>query len=429
MTGRLGILNAPVAVTQKQEHRSASIQNNDRLTPFFPAEGAAGVQKGGRDAQGKRKKNRRVERAKQLIRDYGNGERPANREASGCTLYLSEYRQLLEEISDDDALNYTFMDELRYDYTADNRGKNNTRVQQFVVRTPTAFHERIAGKLQVAIIGWKVAIEEGRAQCGTGACPGQYCTDDHTKEIAKNLEPHGSESVKNSQLAESDKKDPDLSYKLEGYDIGDDKPDNSQLDNGHSDGNLLEWPGLVVEIGWSQNSSDLRKKCEWYIENSNGEVRTVIGIDLHDLYRCYPKRKTLPLGPGKHEMNRATQDDIDKMAVATKKEKALGKAFLWHAEIDSGTKKATAVLHEDSPQIFRDENGKPVGEVAFRIRLEDFISARVLEKIGASHNPELSIMSALLCDRFESALKSQIPNDRDTEMRNKERGKGPGREK
>lgn len=73
-------------------------------------------------------------------------------------------------------------------------------------------------------------------------------------------------------------------------------------------------------------------------------------------------------------------------------------------------------------QIFRDENGKPAGEVAFRLSLEDFISARLLEKIGASHNPELAIMSESLCNRLESALEAQIPKDRDREKK-KEGGK------
>ncbi|KAI0966721.1 hypothetical protein F4678DRAFT_272142 [Xylaria arbuscula] len=287
---------------------------------------------------------------------------------------------------------------------------------------PTAFHERLSDEIDEAIKGWKIAIIEGRAQCGTGMCSGQYCIHHRTKEIAKDLKGHRRESLNNSELPESDKKDPDLSYELEGYDTEDDESDN-ELDNDHSDSNVLEWPGLVVEIGWSQKSSDLRKKCEWYIENSNGEVRTVIGVDLYDLYQCYPKPKTQPHGPGKREKNKAAKEDIAKMVDATKKNKALGKIFLWRAGIESSTNQATAVLHEDRPQIFRDENGKPAGEVAFRLSLEDFISPKKLEKIGATHNPELAIMSEPLCNRFESALKAQIPKDREMEKKKKKKKK------
>ncbi|KAI1421527.1 hypothetical protein F5Y12DRAFT_800851 [Xylaria sp. FL1777] len=380
---------------------------------------AAGARRGSSDARKKKKKkSRRVERAKQLIRDYKNGERPANQEASSCTLYLGEYRQLLQEIDDDDTLNATFENELRYDCTADNRSKNNKRSKQFVIRMPTSFQERLSDEIDEAIKGWKIAITKNRVQCGTGTCSGQYCTHDGTKEIAKNLKGHRSESVNNS---ESDKKDPDLSYELEGYNTDDDKSDDDESDKDHLDGNVLEWPGLVVEIGWSQKSSDLRKKCEWYIEKSNGEVRTVIGVDLYDLYQCYPKPKTQPHGPGKRENNKAVKEDIAKMVDTTKKNKALGKIFVWRAQIDSSTNQASAVLHENGPQIFRDEDGKPAGEIAFRLSLEDFISARVLEKIGASHNPELVITSESLCDRFESALKAQIPKDREREKAKKKK--------
>ncbi|KAJ2979412.1 hypothetical protein NUW58_g7209 [Xylaria curta] len=343
------MLNTPVTATQKRKHRSTSIQRNNDLASFL-SKGAAGVRKGSSDAK-KRRKNRRVERAKQLIRDYGNGKRPANRDATSCTLYLGEYRQLLEEIGDDDTLNDIFDSGLRYDYTADSRCKSNRRLKQFVVRTPTAFHQRLSDEIDEAIKCWEVAVAGGRVQCGAGMCSGQYCTHDHTKEIARNLKGHRSESVISSKLGKSDKKDPDLSYAIEGYDTDDNEPDDNEFDNDYSDSDVLEWPGLVVEIGWSQKSSDLRKKCEWYIKNSNGRVRTVIGVDLHDLYLCYPKRKTQPHGPGKRENNKAIKEDIAKMADATKKNKALGKIFLWRAEIDSGTNQATAVLHEGRPQV------------------------------------------------------------------------------
>ncbi|KAJ8128702.1 hypothetical protein O1611_g4931 [Lasiodiplodia mahajangana] len=433
----LGILNTPIVVTQQQKHISAAIQNKDSLAPFPPAKGAAGARKGSSDAQ-RRKKNRRVESAKKLIRNYGKGERPANREVSYCTLYLGEYRQLLDEISDDATLRYIFESRLRYDYTANNRTKTSRKLsKQFAVRMPTAFHERLSDEIDEAIKLWKGHIMEGKVLCATGMCPGQYCTDEHTKGIAKKLKGHRSESLNNSELKESDKKDPDLSYALEGYDTDDDDDDDDD-DESDSDGldsdlprtNLLQWPGLVVEVGWSQSSSDLRQKCEWYIENSNGEVRTVIGVDLHDLFQCYPKPKTEPRRHTKRESNRATKKDIAKMVEATKKRKAVGKIFLWRAEMDN-TNGAKAVLYEDKPQIFRDENGKPVGEVIIRLSLEDFISPRFLGKTGASHNPELVITPELLCDRFETALKAQILKDRELEKKLKEKkgkAKGPARE-
>ncbi|KAI0440208.1 hypothetical protein F4803DRAFT_528230 [Xylaria telfairii] len=418
----LGTLNVSAVVTQQEKNKSASIRSNDILAPCIPDEGAAGVRKGNGDVRKKRKKNRRVENAKKVIRDYGNGKRSANLELSRHTLYLSEYRQLLEEIEEDDTLKIPLDNGLRYDYTVNNRGTSNKQSKQFVVRMPTAFHERLSEAIDDAIKDWRKDVRECKAQCVTGTCSGQYCTHHRTIEIAENLMGHRSESVHASELKESDKKDPDLSYAVEGYDTYDDESGDDGVDNNQSDSNILEWPALVVEIGWSQTSSELQKKCEWYIKNSHGKVRTVIGVDLYDLYLCYPKPKTQPRGLGKGENNRAVMEDIAKMVIATKEKKALGKIFVWRAEIDSRTKQATAILDGDGPQIFRDEDGKPAGEVAFRLTLEDFISPTVLKRTGQFHNPELAIMSAPLCKRFELALKIQIPRDRDNENKKGQEG-------
>ncbi|KAI8949999.1 hypothetical protein F4801DRAFT_374391 [Xylaria longipes] len=391
-----------------------------------PAKRAADDQNGSSDVEKKRKKNPRVEEAKKLIRDYGAGKRLANQDVSKRTLYLGEYRQLLGEIEDDETLKTVFETDLKYDYTADNKGKNNKRLKQFVVRMPTAFHELLSQNIEKAILLWLEAIQKKQANCSTKRCPGPQCTDGHTTAMAKRIEGYRSTSVHNSDLAECDKKDPDLSYQYEDEES--------------------EYPGLVVEVGWSQSSDKLEKKCKWYIEQSNGETRTVIGVDLYDLYRCYPKPKTRPHGLSKPEKKQAIDEDVAKMADTVKKKKALGKIYVWRAEIDNRTQQATAILDNDRPAIFRDENGKAVGEilrdengeevgeVAFRLSFEDFISAEVLKQIGASHNPVLNVMSKDLCDRFDRALRVQLPRDRKQEEakdkdKEKERKKKEEKEK
>lgn len=194
---------------------------------------------------------------------------------------------------------------------------------------PTKFHQYLSEGINTAIIVRKKLVRTGKAECGVGECRGRYCKDPHTKEIARGLNGQGRDTVKSSAEAESDKKDPDLSYK---YDYPRSK-----------------FPGLVVEVGWSQKSSDLHKKCKWYIEKNRGEIRTVIGVDLSDLYECYPKRKTQPDGPSDDEEHKATEEDKAKMADATAKRKALGKIFVWRANIESGTGNVIAV--PDAPKV------------------------------------------------------------------------------
>ena len=45
------------------------------------------------------------------------------------------------------------------------------------------------------------------------------------------------------------------------------------------------YPGLVIEVAWSQEQSDSVKKAERYFRNFQGEVRTVVLFNLNDIYR------------------------------------------------------------------------------------------------------------------------------------------------
>ncbi|TGJ78457.1 hypothetical protein E0Z10_g10303 [Xylaria hypoxylon] len=369
----LGILTTPTTLDQSQR--------NDSLASPVDA-GAAGARDGSGDTRNRKqnKTSSRVESAKQLIRAYDKGHRLIGQDISRRTLYLDEYKQLLDEIKDDTELLTIYNDKLRYDYTVDNRGKNNKREKQLAVPR-------------------RELVKMGKVECGVGKCRGKYCKDPHTKEIAQGLHGKGRGTVKSSAEAESDRKDPDLSYK---YNYPRSK-----------------FPGLVVEVGWSQKSPDLHKKCKWYIEKSRGEIRTVIGVDLSDLYRCYPKSKTKPNEPSDDEEDKATEADIAKMADATAKKKALGKIFVWRANIDNDTGDAIAV--PDAPKIFRDENGQAFGEIALCLSLEDFVPERIMGEIGPSHNPEFLVMSADLCYQFDMAVRDQIPWDRDEERRKAEK--------
>ena len=46
-----------------------------------------------------------------------------------------------------------------------------------------------------------------------------------------------------------------------------------------------EFPGLVIEVAWSQRKLDLPWLADSYIQRSKGEIRTVVGVNLNDIYR------------------------------------------------------------------------------------------------------------------------------------------------
>ena len=373
------ILNTPIDRAQQKGHRSASIQRNDSLAPSLPDRREASARKGTSAAPKKREKNRRVERVKQLIIDYDKGRRPANQDISSCTLYLDEYRQLLQEAEDDVDLNAALTEGIRYeddaltsvsrqliiflsyDYTVNNRGRGNKRANQFEIRMPTRIHEWLSDEIDSPIKELLGNIKKRTAYCGASDCSDLCCTDKTTEFIANNLYAHRSTTVNSSVEAESDKKDPDLSY---GYyegnpnqdewnygELSDDEPSNEESsedesNNGKPSFNKLKFPGLVVEVGWSQSQSKLQKKCEWYIEKSNGETRTVVGVDLSELYECYPKRKTRL-----KNYSKAVEKDLRKMALATKEKKALGKIYVWRANMDICPKRATAILTDTKVSV------------------------------------------------------------------------------
>lgn len=41
-----------------------------------------------------------------------------------------------------------------------------------------------------------------------------------------------------------------------------------------------EYPGLVIEVAWSQRPLELHKLAKRYIQRSNGRIRTVVGINI-----------------------------------------------------------------------------------------------------------------------------------------------------
>jgi hypothetical protein len=44
-------------------------------------------------------------------------------------------------------------------------------------------------------------------------------------------------------------------------------------------------PELVIELGWTQEKGDVEKKARQYFEDFNNQIRTVIRINLNDMYK------------------------------------------------------------------------------------------------------------------------------------------------
>jgi hypothetical protein len=87
---------------------------------------------------------------------------------------------------------------------------------------------------------------------------GNYSAD--TTKVAKKIRPFGPAAIEfpTRFSNESDTKSPEQSYQHLG----------------------CKYPGLVIEVAWSQDGKDLPGLAKRYIEASGGGIRTVIGVDI-----------------------------------------------------------------------------------------------------------------------------------------------------
>ena len=98
--------------------------------------------------------------------------------------------------------------------------------------------------------------------------------DNDIKTAIERIIPTGSSNISlTGTLRNRGKKSPDKSYRYKG----------------------CKFPSLVIEIAYSQRKLNLPDLAERYIYGSEGDIRTVIGINLNDIYQSESDRKK-----GKH---------------------------------------------------------------------------------------------------------------------------------
>jgi len=124
--------------------------------------------------------------------------------------------------------------------------------KQFTVHMPSRMHEGMAGALSDRIVHWYGDIRKG-----------QHCehagTLEATKTVARKLQ---SVLATRVEVDDETRQEPDLSFT---YDRG-------------------VVAGLIIEVAWSQSLLRLPERADRYIKGLEGDVRTVVGISLNDIY-------------------------------------------------------------------------------------------------------------------------------------------------
>ncbi|CZR65298.1 uncharacterized protein PAC_15198 [Phialocephala subalpina] len=272
----------------------------------------------------------RVTSALNLIQSLSKGEteshkRLKNKQLVKTTLTGLEYKQLLLRVDRDQSLRGYFNDKFRYDYTH----KDN----EFVIRMPKEIHEYVGEKIGVRIGSQLERFQEG-------------AFSKKTAELAKSIKPRGSAEIKFPTRfnEDSDTKSPDKSYK-------------------HKE---CKYPGLVIEIAWSQEQKPLSMLADRYFQKSEGGIQTVIGVNLEYNPKIgRPGRKVKP---------------------AT--------FWIWHMD---SSKEGLIKAGLPKTEEFRDENKKPIDGIVLQLPLTDFV-CRKIALLFPDVKDEIRITSRELCE-------------------------------
>ncbi|KAI8946160.1 hypothetical protein F4801DRAFT_583701 [Xylaria longipes] len=215
---------------------------------------------------------------------------------------------------------------------------------------PTVVHEVMGNKIEVGVDKWITQL--------------QGAVDAKISNAARSFVSTGSADVEFPfAKGESDSKSPDKSF----------MPRECERQ--------CIYPTVVVEIGFSQSSKDLREKAETYIRCSKREIRVVIGVDMDKMYRAEKKNE-------------------DRLKRCICQLESLMKRTHIRFRRGGGVD-ATCVQNKK----FRDEKGNPIGSAVLRLPLQDFICKATEDSSAGNYvAPQLELLAGDLCMWIDEAV-------------------------
>ncbi|KAF2022604.1 hypothetical protein EK21DRAFT_105697 [Setomelanomma holmii] len=255
----------------------------------------------------------------QAGRDTGGGPLKA------FQLVQGEYEHIERTLRQDDVLWGFVDDKIRYDYDA-----HRCRLS---IRMPTPIHERFIDQVEDDIRRQLRKIQNGSGK---------------TAEFAQKVYSARSTEIHYDARSSKSKNEPDASFK-------------------HED---AEFPGVIVEVAYSQNKADLRRLAEDYILDSDTNVRVVVG-----LYIEYGHKKS----------RKATLS-------------------VWRPELvttDDGLE--LRAVEEVADKAFRDDEGNAVDHPGLQLRLSEFTYEGLAQKEMGEEDTFIRIPGSRLCEYLSAA--------------------------
>ncbi|KAF8864914.1 hypothetical protein BDZ45DRAFT_497209 [Acephala macrosclerotiorum] len=247
---------------------------------------------------------------------------------SEYTLEPEGYNDLLQRLQGDgDKSLWGFVRyKLRYDYFPS--------TSRFILRMPTPIHESVIKSVTEELQHQLRSISSG---------------DGQSAEFAKEVESDGSATI-DFEESQFGSHDPDGQFR-------------------HSEAN---YPGVVLEVAYSQKAKDLPYLADEYILGSDGDIRAAIGINLE-----YKETKaTLSIWEPRIVRNTVGEDELVAVQVV-------------------------------ADQSFRDEKGNPNESANIDLQLQHFATKAFAQTHGPLQEP-ISISAQMLCEFLDRAVKRAV---------------------
>ncbi|KAF1346434.1 hypothetical protein EJ07DRAFT_185554 [Lizonia empirigonia] len=245
------------------------------------------------------------------------------------SLVPGEYDKLQRLLEREEELLGFVEDKIRYDYDAER--------DWLVVRMPTAVHELFIARVEDAVLSQLKSIRKG---------------SDNAAAFAQKVNPARSTEihfpVADGSSGKKSKHEPDASF-------------------WHND---AQYPGVIIEVAYSQKKKRLRRLAEDYLLDSDANVQVVVGLDIEY---------------GRKESREATL--------------SVWRSQLHHA--DDGVE--LRVVEEVADEAFRDEQGNPTTHPGLRLQLSDFACEELTKDVVEEGRREIIVSTHELCNYLSAA--------------------------
>lgn len=210
--------------------------------------------------------------------------------------------------------------------------------------------------------------------------------------IAQGIDGQGARTLRGLKIPD-DEMGPDASFKLLG----------------------CTYPGLVMEVAWSSGDmSKLKEKAKYYFENTDAQIRTVVGIDLSNIYKkqnAAEKRWLADFNKWQKGKSDTPPEPLIFLAPGAAVECA--RFSVWRAKYNTQTGKTSLTNKTVQDQVFRDADQKPNPDVSLKLTLEDFVCKEKVDRLCIEEEgrvrkveyPPLEIPSQLLCEWFDRTVE------------------------